>query len=88
MVGEVVTDANGAEQNFLFTHSKFTVSFNGDQIIEVNLATENPVQVEAGKTISFTYGVTWQPTDQKFENRFEKYLDFNFFEHQVIFRMI
>lgn len=33
--------------------------------------------------MTFTYAVTWTPTDMEFDKRFEKYLDYSFFEHKV-----
>ena len=33
--------------------------------------------------IPFTYEVVWKPSDIKFEDRFDKYLDPNFFQHRV-----
>jgi transmembrane 9 superfamily protein 3 len=53
------------------------------RVIEVNLTSDNPVPIESGAEISFGYSVTWFETDIPFEKRFEKYLDDNFFEHQV-----
>jgi transmembrane 9 superfamily member 3 len=56
---------------------------NGAQVIEVNMTSELPVAVEAGKTYDLTYSVTWVETDHPFARRFERYLDYNFFEHQI-----
>lgn len=83
MVGEVVPEAGGEEKLYLYTHKKFMISWNEDQVIEVNLTSENPVPLERGVTIPFTYSVTWHVTDIPYEKRFEKYLDDNFFEHQI-----
>lgn len=33
--------------------------------------------------VEFTYSVKWIPTDFPFEQRFEKYLDSEFFEHKI-----
>ena len=53
------------------------------QIIQVNLTSENPQPVVAGATLAFTYSVKWAPTGTPFAQRFERYLDYNFFEHQI-----
>lgn len=83
MVGETVTEG-GQENLFLHTSNKFTIAYNEDRIIEVNLTyTDNPVLIERGKSVKFTYSVKWVPSDIPFENRFDKYLDNNFFEHQI-----
>jgi len=85
MVGEVVpSDVGGQDKMFLYTHMKFVLTYNGPRVIEVNLTSENPVLLtkETSK-VTFTYSVNWYPTDIPFENRFDKYLDYNFFEHQI-----
>lgn len=53
------------------------------QIIHVNLTQESPKLLEAGKKIDLTYSVKWTPTDVTFAHRFDVYLDYPFFEHQV-----
>lgn len=53
------------------------------QIIQVNLTSEQPKALAAGETLEFTYSVRWAPTATPFSRRFERYLDYNFFEHQV-----
>lgn len=85
MVGEVVSEDGKDESYFIYTHKKFIITYNGDRIIEVNLTSENPVQLpnKNGMAITFSYSVNWYPTDIPFDRRFEKYLDYNFFEHQV-----
>lgn len=41
------------------------------------------MELSPSKKLSFTYEVTWKKTDTKFEDRFDKYLDHNFFQHRV-----
>lgn len=82
MVGEAVPDG-GEEKLYLYTHKKFMGTWNEDRVIEVNLTSENPVPLERGTTVTFTYSVTWYKTDIPYSKRFEKYLDENFFEHQI-----
>jgi hypothetical protein len=53
------------------------------QIIHVNLTSENPQPITTGGTLNFTYSVTWKPSTIPYARRFERYLDYNFFEHQV-----
>ena len=55
----------------------------GAQIIQVNLTSENPRPVTPGTQLEFTYSVKWEATDIPFHKRFNRYLDYNFFEHQV-----
>lgn len=53
------------------------------QIIHVNLTQESPKPLEAGKTLDMTYSVKWISTNITFARRFDVYLDYPFFEHQV-----
>lgn len=53
------------------------------QIIQVNLTSENPQPIAPGVNIEFTYSVNWAPSTIPFARRFERYLDYNFFEHQA-----
>ena len=51
--------------------------------LQVNLTSDGPVLVEPGAKLDFTFTVNWQPTEVTFARRFERYLDFTFFEHKV-----
>ena len=53
------------------------------QIIQVNLTSENPQPIASGARLDFTFSVRWTPSKIAFTRRFERYLDYNFFEHQV-----
>lgn len=54
------------------------------QIISISLKHGNPVELKHGlSSLTFTYSVTWNPTDVLFENRFERLLEADFFEHKV-----
>ena len=83
VVGEITQDASNAYEYFIFTHKKFEIGYNGKQIVDVNLTSENKVKLEPGAVISFTYEVSWKSSSVKFEDRFDKYLDANFFQHRV-----
>jgi len=58
------------------------------QIIQVNLTSENPQPIAPGVNIEFTYSVNWAPSAITFARRFERYLDYNFFEHQASTRRV
>ena len=75
--------AKGEVETFIYTHKTFDISYNGDKIIMVNLTSEAPVPLEEGTPLDFTYSVTWSPTDIKYGHRYNRYLDYNFFEHQI-----
>lgn len=88
MVGEMyeandADDVEGPEVAFLYTHRRFSVSFNGDQVIEVNMTSENPKPIKVGVEMAFTYSVEWRRTTTPFEERFFKYYDEQFFEHDI-----
>jgi transmembrane 9 superfamily protein 3 len=92
MVGEVMAPEpsldtkkvlSQSEAGFIYTHKEFTIAYNRNQIIEVNLTSENPRQIQAGKKYPMTFSVKWTATTKPFESRFDRYLDFDFFEHQI-----
>jgi hypothetical protein len=53
------------------------------QIIHVNLTHDDPKPLEVGRSLDMTYSVKWIPTNVTFRHRFDVYLDYPFFEHQV-----
>ncbi|KAL4558803.1 hypothetical protein LXL04_037005 [Taraxacum kok-saghyz] len=81
-VGEL-HDRNTDNKHMLFTHMNITLQYNKDQIIHVNLTQENPKPLEAGRTLDMTYSVKWTETNITFARRFDVYLDYHFFKHQV-----
>eukprot|EP01126_Amoeba_proteus_P050732 TRINITY_DN6017_c0_g2_i3.p1 TRINITY_DN6017_c0_g2~~TRINITY_DN6017_c0_g2_i3.p1 ORF type:complete len:478 (+),score=64.64 TRINITY_DN6017_c0_g2_i3:421-1854(+) len=68
---------------FIYSHYEITVRYNDDRIIEVKLEERDPMEVTKDGNLYFFYSVTWEPTSEPFEARFDKYLDNKFFEHQV-----
>ncbi|CRL02640.1 CLUMA_CG015777, isoform A [Clunio marinus] len=68
---------------YINTHKKFDIGYNGKRIIEVNLTNENEQLLHVGAHLSFTYEVNWRPTTVEFKDRFDKYLDPNFFQHRI-----
>lgn len=74
---------DGNSKIYIYTHKTFDIAYNGNRIIHVNLTSENPQSIESGVKLDFTYSVEWHPIDLSFERRFERYLDSNFFEHQI-----
>ena len=76
---------NNGEDLYIWTHKKFEIGHSADgQIVDVNLTSEARVKLEPGlEKIAFTYEIIWKSSDVKFEDRFDKYLDPNFFQHRV-----
>jgi len=86
MVGQWVEEnENGKKkgQALVYTHKAFAIGYNGNQVIEVNLTSENPRPVLNGEKYPMTYSVVWKETNTPFDRRFDRYLDFDFFEHQI-----
>lgn len=83
MVGEVVPDSVGHDKIYIYTYKKFTFTYNGNRVIEANLTTDKHVEIAPGVELEFFYSASWHETNIEFEDRFEKYLDDDFFEHQI-----
>lgn len=71
------------KQFYIYTHKRFDIGYNGKRIIDINLTNEKRELIQEGAKIKFTYEVNWKPSTVKFEDRFDKYLDPNFFQHRV-----
>ncbi|XP_027931954.1 transmembrane 9 superfamily member 1 [Vigna unguiculata] len=83
-VGELHPDKNSDNgKHVLYAHKNINIQYNKDQIIHVNLTHDNPRPLEVGKSLDFTYSVKWTPTNVTFARRFDVYLDYPFFEHQI-----
>ncbi|XP_051149742.1 transmembrane 9 superfamily member 1-like [Andrographis paniculata] len=82
-VGEVVPDRDRDNKHVLWTHKNFIINYNEDQIIHVNLTQHNPKPLEEGRLLELTYSVKWVPTNITYARRFDVYLDYPFFEHQI-----
>ncbi|KAL9256961.1 Transmembrane 9 superfamily member 1-like protein, partial [Drosera capensis] len=83
-VGEHLPEKNSDKgRHVLYTHKSILIKYNRDQIIHVNLTQENPKPLEAGRALDMTYSVKWLQTNVTFARRFDVYLDYPFFEHQI-----
>ncbi|XP_001604363.1 transmembrane 9 superfamily member 3 [Nasonia vitripennis] len=85
VVGEPdeINNNNGETSYYIWTHKKLDIGYNGKQIVDVNLTSESKVELKVGRTIPFSYEVNWKKSNTKFEDRFDKYLDPNFFQHRI-----
>ena len=52
---------------YIWTHKKFEIGYNGNQIIDVNLTSEGKTRLKLGEKLSFSYEVTWKKSSLKFE---------------------
>ncbi|XP_042036710.1 transmembrane 9 superfamily member 1-like [Salvia splendens] len=82
-VGEALPDRTHDNRHVLLTHKNLVINYNENQIIHVNLTQENAQPLEEGRVLEMTYSVKWVPTNISFARRFDVYLDYPFFEHQI-----
>ena len=70
---------------FVYTERELTIQYNNDQIIQVDLVSfpQSLEKVQPGQTYTFKLNVVWKPTTDLFHSRFERYLDHEFFKHQI-----
>jgi len=80
IVGEI---DDKAEDYYVWTHKKFEIGYNNDQIVDVNLTSEGRTKLQLGESLAFSYEVIWKKQSTLFEDRFDKYLDPNFFQHRI-----
>jgi len=81
IVGEI---EEKGQDFYIWTHKKFEIGWNGDQIVDVNLTSEGRTKLHLStEKLEFTYEVVWKKSDTQFEDRFDKYLDPNFFQHRI-----
>lgn len=89
---EVLEEAIRAEHGgndivypFLYTTRKLVVQVNKDQIVQVDMKSEpeSLERVEVGKPLTFTLEIEWEYTSRAYHTRFDRYLDNDFFKHQI-----
>lgn len=80
LVGETNTATNEVS---VYTHKRFEIGYNGDNIVDVSVIVDGAKPVRPGQDLDFTYEITWKHSNVEFEKRFEKYLDPTFFQHRV-----
>lgn len=67
----------------MYTHRLFTIGYNNDRIVEVNMTSSNPQVVTADSPLHITTSVKFVKSPIAFNDRFNRYLEFNFFESKV-----
>lgn len=81
------TAGDHAGDQFIYTHMRFSVGYNADRVVEVNLTNSDPVPLAAlsrsKSPVAFRYSVTWLESDVLFDERMDRLLDRSFFEHRV-----
>lgn len=80
IVGEI---GESKDEYYIWTHKKFEISYNQDQIVDVSLTSESKTKLTPNSKISFTYEVKWVESKVEFARRYDKYLDPSFFQHRI-----
>jgi len=87
IVGEIKhekeEEKSGEKEYSVWTHKKFEIGYNKDQIVDIQLTSEHKVKLEEGAKIPFTVEIIWKQSEVKFTDRYEKYLDHQFFQHRI-----
>ncbi|XP_067645685.1 transmembrane 9 superfamily member 3 [Eurosta solidaginis] len=81
--GEVGKKDEHEDKYYIYTHKRFEIGYNGQQIVDVTLHNEKKELLTPGGKIKFSYEVNWKPNPIAFKNRFDKYLDPKFFQHRI-----
>lgn len=80
---EKESEGEKGDTPYIWTHKRFDIGYNGNQIVDVNLTTGKRQKLEVGAELSFTYEVNWKQSTVSYAKRFEKYLDPSFFQHRI-----
>uniref|UniRef100_A0A5K4F6B2 Transmembrane 9 superfamily member n=1 Tax=Schistosoma mansoni TaxID=6183 RepID=A0A5K4F6B2_SCHMA len=79
VVGEVSKDGHPS----IWTHKELEIGYNENQIVFVNLINGDLTPLKPNTKITFSYKVRWVPSEIDFADRFDKYLDYEFFGHKI-----
>ena len=84
-VGELEQRAHNSTRYFLFTHLDFSIAYNGDRIIEVNVSADPLQRMDLAPTIEgserdveFSYSVKWVASSVTFDERMARYSQYSF----------
>lgn len=76
-----VGDMNNDEYH-IYTHKKFEIGYNGQQIEDMNLTSDRPEELKPGAGLMFSYEVEWKPSSVEFKNRLDRF-ESNFIQYRV-----
>jgi len=85
-VGELETAGLHTQPNatryYLFTHLDFSIAYNGNRVIEVNVSADPLQRVDlalgGGRDVEFSYSVRWVASEVPFEDRMSRYAQYSF----------
>mmetsp|Transcript_15598 Transcript_15598/g.17992 ORF Transcript_15598/g.17992 Transcript_15598/m.17992 type:complete len:651 (-) Transcript_15598:76-2028(-) len=81
-----ISDADASSlKPYVYTSRNLIVSYNGDQIVKVDLTSDpkSLEEIKAGSKYTFKLFVSFVQTDEEFHSRFDRYLDHEFFKHPI-----
>lgn len=67
----------------VYTVRNMLIKYNGEQIVQVDLHSDNLQEIKVGVPLTFELHVQWEATTEEFHSRFERYLDHEFFKHPI-----
>ena len=67
IVGEIDDKDKDNDNYYIWTHKKFEIGYNDDQIVDVNLTSEGRTKLQLGQSLAFSYEVIWKKQDTLFE---------------------
>jgi len=70
---------------YVYTDRIMTISYNKDRIIQVDLTSDSTSLKRPlpGTKLTFSMSVVWKETTDEYFMRFDRYLDHEFFKHQI-----
>lgn len=70
---------------YVYTNRNLVISYNGDQIVKVDLTSDpkSLEEVKEGTALEFSLHVQFVETSEAFHSRFDRYLDHDFFKHPI-----
>ena len=63
----IVGEIDEGKDFYIWTHKKFEIGYNEQQIIDVNLTSEGRTKLQLGDSVAFSYEVIWKKSNTKFE---------------------
>jgi len=74
-------DFDNSTHYYLFTHLDFSIAYNGQNIIEVNVSMDPLQRVDlstSNRKVDFSYSVHWIATDVPYKERMNRYAQYSF----------
>jgi len=70
---------------FVYTERQLKILYNKDRIIQIDLTSlpTSLIRVTTGIKLTFRFNIVWEETTDTHHSRFGRYLDHEFFKHQI-----